>query len=87
MVDLFLREIHVARERITNLGGDPNAFEIALLMQPGVRSTTGPNVYTVEVVFEGKHILYLGGAGLDWLTDFECDLWWGVYGAIPGNTR
>ena len=83
----FSQEIQDARKRIAEVGGEPKAFDIEVLTEPEVCSTLGPDVYTVKVLFKGCPTLYQGGSGLDWVTDFEYDLKWGVFGAMPGKKR
>lgn len=80
MNDIFLWEIEDARALITDLQGDPHAFDFQMQMQPAAHEDNTSICYTVTVLFGSQRALYYGGYGLDWVGHFEFDLRQGVFG-------
>ena len=80
MKDRFLLEIEDARALIAQMCGDPNAFDFEMQRTPAVHDEHAAPSYTVTVGLRGQRVQYLSGYGLDWVGQFELDLWRGVFG-------
>lgn len=85
MNDLFLWEIEDARGLISEMRGDPNAFDFLMQMHPAAHHRDTTVRYTVTVVFDGRPVQYLGGYGLDWVGQLELDICRGVFGREFGK--